>query len=63
MKYLLAKSPTREGIINLINEFYFSTGFTFDEKGVVKNKKGKIMNLVKVTKKSKGYVFESIEGN
>ena len=60
---LLATSPTKEGIIKLINEFYFSNNYYLDEDLKLKNdilseeKLKKINNTVKVEARLSGYYF------
>ena len=53
----IASSPTKEGIINLINKYYYSTTFDVNfESGEVKNSKG-ILSGVKVENIKNRYVF------
>ena len=60
---LLATSPTKEGIVKLINEFYFSKNYYLDENLKLKNdvlseeKLKKINNTVKVEARLNGYYF------
>ena len=60
---LLATSPSKEGIIKLINEFYFSNHYYLDENLKLKNdilseeKLKKINNTVKVEERLSGYYF------
>jgi hypothetical protein len=55
----ICTSPTKEGIIKLINEYYYSTTFTVNfETGEVSNSKG-IVKDAKVQYKKGRYIFEN----
>lgn len=60
---LIATSPSKEGIIKLINEFYFSENYYLDKNLKLKNdilseeKLKKINNTVKVEARLSGYYF------
>ena len=60
---LLATSPSKKGIIKLINEFYFSENYYLDKDLKLKNdnlseeKLKKINDTVKVEARLNGYYF------
>jgi hypothetical protein len=57
---LLASSPTKEGIIQAINKFYYSTSFEVDfNTGEVRNK-FKVITYVRVVFIKGRYRFESL---
>lgn len=53
LSQLLATCATKKQVVELLNEFYHSTTFTFED-GVVANSKG-VVNSVKVEKKKGRY--------
>lgn len=56
---VFATSPTKEGIVKCLNQFYYSTTFTFNAStGEIFNSKG-LVNGVEVVYKKGRYIFQS----
>lgn len=50
----IAQSGTKEGLIKMLNQFYYSTSFTVDfETGIVSNSKGIVNGIIVKTLKRK----------
>lgn len=50
----IAQSGTKEGLIKMLNKFYYSTSFTVDfETGIVSNSKGVVKGVIVKTLKRK----------